>query len=462
MAREEEATGIKKPGIIYRAFRTYIRFVHNKMYYRNTYRLNVGNIPAEGTPLLIVSNHQNCMNDPLGILMTLRDRKPNFITRADIFSWHPLINAFLRAIGLLPAFRIDFEGEEALGKNEMTFRMTERELLSGRTIMMFPEAGHQDKHWLKEFSLGYAKLAFEAAEIGDFQKDIWILPACNHYSDYFHIQEQFLVKFGTPISIRPYYELYRTKPRTAQREVNRLVRKQIEDLMLDIRDLENYRAIDFIRDTYGKKYALSHQFNPKQLPDKLLSDRALVANLAQAKAENEPAVREIYQDAITLKDGIRELKTDDSFFEHPLSWGIIAVRMLLFIALFPLWIFSLWPNALNFIAPALVLRRMTDKMFTGTFLLALSVLVTIPLFYTLTFVLAWIYINVWVALIYLALLPALGLFAWYYRKYFLETLQAIRYRMKLKTEKLQILKELRASIYSRLDQILSGKEKNNE
>ena len=206
----------------YRALKAYIRFYHDKVCYRKTYVVDAENVPEWGTPLLIVSNHQNGSSDPLGIVMSFRDRKVNVITRADVFAIHPVANWFLRAIGLLPAFRINHEGEEALGNNAETFKVSEKALLDGETVVMYPEAGHQDKHWLGTFSYGYTRLAFEAAEMGNFEKEIFILPACNHYDDYFGIQNELMIRYGKPISLKPYYELYKTKPRTAQREVNPL------------------------------------------------------------------------------------------------------------------------------------------------------------------------------------------------------------------------------------------------
>jgi len=233
---EKKAKIHRQGGIAYRMFKSYIRFFHDRIYYRRTYSLNTENMPPAGAPLMIVSNHQNCLNDPLGILMSIRDRKPYFIMRADVFAYHPLLNKFFRSIGLLPAFRIDYEGEDALQKNKDTFLISEYELVNGSSLMMFPEAGHQNKRWLGDFSYGYTKMVFEAAALDHFQTEIFILPSCNHYSDYFQIQEQMLIKYGVPISVKPFYKLYQTKPRTAQRQVSALVRKQIEDLMLDIRD----------------------------------------------------------------------------------------------------------------------------------------------------------------------------------------------------------------------------------
>lgn len=444
----------KKPGIFYRLLKTYLRFIHDKLYYRRTYTLNNEIIPEDGTPLMVVSNHQNCLNDPLGLLFAFHDRKPNFITRSDVFSIHPFANKFLRSIGLLPAFRINYEGEEALSNNKETFLITEQALINGQTIIMYPEAGHQDKRWLGDFSFGYTKLAFEAAELNNFESDILILPSCNHYSDYYHIQEQFLVKFGTPISLQPYYELYKTKPRTAQRQINNLVRKQISDLMLNIEDLENYQAIDFLRNTYGKKYASDHNFHPEKLPDRLVSDKAFVAGLDKAKSIEKNTITQIYQQALILEKGIKELKINNVLFDKTPSNARIAIEISIYMMLLPLWLFSLWPNALNFVIPKLIIDRVKDKLFYGTFLYASSVLITIPIFYTTTFILTCIYINIWIALFYLALLPLLGLFAWYYKKSFIQTCQALRFRKYINTTKLNNLKELRVNMYKKLDTLL--------
>ena len=447
----------QRGGIAYLLFKSYIRFFHDRIYYRHVYHIYTENIPEAGIPLMIVSNHQNCINDPIGILLSLNDRKPYFISRADVFDYHPLFSKFLRAVGLLPSFRIAFEGVEAVTKNKDIFLWSEKELLNGGTLVMFPEAGHQDKRWLGDFTFGYTRMAFEAAEMGNFEKEIFVLPACNHYSDYFKLREQILVKYGTPVSLKPFYELYQTKPRTAQRQLNALVRKQIESLMLDIRDLKNYEAIDFIRNTYGQKFALQHQYDAKKLPDRLLSDRLLVDRLTQIKEDSQTAkLDNIYADAVALKKYINELKINDTLFDRCPSWLAISGSILLLIISLPLGIFALWPNVLNLIAPHILISRMTDRMFWGTFVLTISVLITIPLLYTLTFVLTWIFTNVWWALIYLVMLPFIGLFAWYYWRFFKQTMQALRFRINIKTKKLNDLIATRKRMVNGLDELLSA------
>jgi hypothetical protein len=456
MNLEENAKRLK-PGLVFRIFRAYVRFFHNVCFYRKSYTVNKKNVPVNGTPLMIVSNHQNCLNDPLGILFSFRKRKANFIARADVFN-HPVANKFLRFIGLLPAFRMEYEGEGALGNNNETFEAAGRELIGGRTVIIYPEAGHQDKRWLGDFSLGYLRLAFEAAEKDNFQTDILLLPSCNHYSNYFSIQEDIMIKYGTPISLAPYYELYRSKPRTAQREVNKLVREQIRSLMLDITDLDNYDAIDYIRNTYGKKYAHEKGYDPRYLPAKLLSDKQLVEELDDLKTKDKAAAAKLYEKVLKLKQGTLSLNIRDWNFDKQSSVLSLLGKAVLYVLLFPLFLFALIPNIIIFLSPRLINRKVKDVMFHGSFNFGLGILVTIPILYPLCFALCWVMTNsFWIALLYLFTLPFLGLFAWYYRKSFIKWKSEIKFRRFRKKTVLQDLVKIREEVFLFLDKELTEK-----
>ncbi len=450
-----------KPGLIYKLFRVYLRFVHNKIYYKKTYSVNPGNIPQDGVPTLIVSNHQNCLNDPLGVLFTIVDRKPNFITRADVFALHPIANKFLRTIGLLPAFRLDYDGAESLGKNEETFIMTERELVNGRTIIMYPEAGHQDKRWLGRFSMGYLKLAFEAAELDNFNTEIFVLPSCNHYSNYFRLQEKFMVKFGTSISLKPFYELYKTKPRTAQRQVNALVREQISNLMLNIEDLENYNSIDYIRETYGKHYAKQSGRNTDDLPQMLVAEKELVAKLANAKETAPESTEEVYRLAEEISSGVKSMGIcRESLEKHPSPFTAAAkiVAALLFSGLY---IFSLWPSLFLYLVPALVHKKMsTDKMFFGTFMYAFNVLFLLPIFSLLLFFITLYSTGCWwMGLIHIALIPLMCIFAWKYTMFTKRAFQELKWNLICNSAKAGELKDKQKRLWSLLDRIVGMEKK---
>lgn len=402
------------PKLFFRIIRGYFRFVHDKMYYRHSYVIGKENVPPVGSSFIIASNHQNCLNDPLGVIFSFSRRKVNVFARADIFN-KPRVAKFLVFLGLIPAYRMRTEGVEAVQNNKLSFGFACKRLLNGNPVLIFPESKNQDKRWLGEFSLAYVLLGFEAAEMTNFEKEIFILPACNHYSHYFRIQSDVLIRYGKPISLAPYYELYKTKPRTAQRQVNQLVRDQISRMMLNIEDLDNYQAIDFIRKSYGVLYAKKEGLNPDFLPEKLESDKNLVEELDHAKESTPNEMNEIYALALEVSKGLNRLKIYDRTIEYKTTPAKFTFFALGLIVQIPFYIFALVPNVLIFWIPQIFTRKLNDKMFVGSVYYGISALFTIPLCYGALFFTTWHYTGLWwVALIYLLLQPSLAAYAWQY------------------------------------------------
>lgn len=401
----------KEFGIGYQLGKLYFRIAINGIFYRRYYCLGKENIPAEGTPVLVAMNHQNCLNDALGVFFAKNDRKFHFIARADAFDIHPLLTRFMQYAGVLPAYRLDYQGEEALADNNKTFEEAEQCLLDGHTVLIFPEAGHQDKHWLGTFSYGYTRLAFQAAEKSGFQREIFILPAANHYSAYTGLRNRMLVRFGTPVSLQPYYELYKEKPRTAQREVNRLVRAQIEAMMLDIQDLDHYADIDFARTLLPR---------PNRLPEQLEADQALVHRLEGFDFTAVGAYRQALEN---------DRLQDSQFTDRP-NWGFVVADMLLLLLLLPLAILALWPSLLCWYLPKYFSNRLGDVMLQSSFHVGLNVLVLLPLSFLLTWLITGLCAGCWIGLAHALLIGPLCIFEWYYAKLLRDVWRDIRFLRK--------------------------------
>lgn len=366
-------------------------------------------IPADGNPVVMVGNHQNCMMDPLNVEVALRDRKAYCLVRGDIFRVNRYFTKFLHWLGLLPVNRLNFEGLQGTGNareaNKSTFKDARKWLIQGNTLILFPEAGHQDKRWLGYFSLGYLTLAFEAAEEAGFEKEVYIMPFAHHYGNYFHARYGFGLKFGEVIALSPYYEQYRSKPRTTMREVNALVEKQIGELMLNIRDLDHYAAIDALRNNEaGKQFAVAHGYNLNHIAEKWESDKRFVAALPKESAvldELEAIEREAFE------CGMRDWVLAD----RPSS-GNLALRTLILLLGAPIAAACLpaWPVLL---VPRLMFGKKingaVDNMFRSTWNFGFAALVTMPLLWVLTSVVLVI-IKWWVGLAYFAIFP---LMVWY-------------------------------------------------
>ena len=439
----KEHQPIPRGGIGYRVFKHYVRFLHSRVFYKKVYYISKENIPEQGVPVVFASNHQNCACDPLLLLLGLENEShPYVVARGDVFGKSPIADKFFNWLGLVPAFRLNFDGAEALQKNEAMLATTEQKLLEGNRLIIFPEGGHQDKHYLGEFSFGYTRLAFQAAEKANFEKDIVIVPCCNHYSDYFEVKTEALYRFGEPVHLQPYYELYKTKPRTAQREVNKIVRQRIQAMMLDVQDVENYDVVEFmwdkgVRIKDARRISIdSENSNTKvisplscvlypsskqPLPVRLEAEKAVVAALAKEKAEQPEVFEARCKEVRNILAECKKRHLDYRNLHKGSVWRALGYTLLSLLIL-PVWIVSLWPNLLLYTLPLMFLK--TDKMFTNTWRIILAVVVGVPFFLLLTlFVAGFGFGWWWQALAWILLYPLTVDIAWYGWKHLQRTVQ---------------------------------------
>ena len=441
--------------LLLKAFRIYLQFVNSGLYFRKEHLVGIEKVPIDGTPLIIVSNHQNCLNDPLSVAMNLTDRRINFIARANVFN-NPIAGRFLRKIGLLPAYRASFDGYSAVAKNRATFDAAGQALCDGESVMLFPEAAHQNKRWLGTFKIAYLKIAFDAAEKFNFERDVMILPSCNHYANYFHARTDMLIRFGDPISLKPYYEEYKEEPRATMFKINDIVREKIKELMLHIDDLEHYDQIDFLRETgYGRKYAIEHGFKFNYLPSRLLSDQKLVSALQDATDKHPEEMEQIYKDTAEYSDGLKKLRIRDWLFIRNPKWPAAMLRALGLLLLLPLFILSIIPTGLLFLIPKIFLNTMIkDRMFSSSFHVGVSVFVSVPICFILPIVLLWVYASIWWALGYMVIFPFMFVLAWNYIRLFWKFIGTCIFIKRGNRATISKLRELRKSIYQRLDNIV--------
>ena len=375
----------------YRIFKTYVRFLNEHLMYKMIYQ-GKENIPAQGELCMLVSNHENCANDPLNLLLGLENEThPYVLARADAFELvGPTLSKFFLWLGMLPTFRAEFgTTPEDMKKNEETMNTMYGKILDGNRLIIYPAGIHIGKHWFDDFTFGYTLMAFTAAKMTDFKKDFKIVPCANHYEDYFEVGTQCIIRYGEPLSLQPWYEMYQTKPRTAQREVNKIIRSRIEAMMLDIRDLDHYERIEWLRKSaFGQEYCRQNGGNPAYLPDKLVSDRKIVESL-KLKVESEDFWKPI--------DEVMEEEKQVGITERDIigkkGWCATILAMLVQLALLPLWIVSLYPNIIHYLIPYPFVKK--DPMFTNSVRFIVPVVFGIPLFFLFTVLICGLVWGLW-------------------------------------------------------------------
>lgn len=430
---------------LYKAFvECYLRYSNNLMMIRKHYVVGLENLPQLGERFFIVSNHQNAANDPINIAFSLpRDRRIGFMTRADAFNLNASFSKLIRWLGLVPVFRAGWEGAEALEKNNDSFDEISTKINDGMPIVVFPEGTHAQGHYLLPLSTGTARMAFHVAEQNGWKEDVMILPVAHHYEDYFNVQHDFMLSIGKPISLKPYYEEYQSKPYTVLRRLKKQMCEQIQSMMLDEGEAD-YELKDFLRTSLVND--ITRQGRSLPLPERLAADKKFIAQLIQS-----PNYSEILPLAQQMKETEAKLGIDDRdalYTESSSAAQVLklAASAILDLILLPLWIVSLWPNLICYRIPLLLLK--TDIMFVNTFRFILNVLVLYPLFAIITTCVigclsSWTY-----ALIYLAFYPTITLFSWYEWKHIRQTIH--RFRVLTHSKEMATLKTLRDKIKSLL------------
>ena len=378
---------INKPDWKYELLHHYVNVVHNYVFYHHYYVLHKERL-LKDQPLVVICNHQNGLSDALGILFALRgdSRRPVFIARADIFK-REIAAKLLRFLKIMPAFRVQDTGVENLGENEAIFNKSARILLEDGIVGLFPEAGHEDCHHLGTFKKGFARIAFQAAEMSNFQKSIKIQPLAHHYSNYFGMQRQLMIVVGEPFGFEDLYDIYKEHPQRAQKLLAERARVAVKELMLDIEDKSLYEEYDMVRTIYREKYLKKNQLKTKYFPNHLIADKAVVKAL----------------------DGYRNverLHLRDWIFGKKTSVASFALRFLLAIILAPFVIVSFLYNFLPYNISSLVTRRIKDPMLHSAFHFVIGALFAYPIWYIITSAILWATTGLWwLVLVNLVVLP---------------------------------------------------------
>lgn len=392
----------------YRAYKGYaLRFLESIIYRR--FKVDgLENLPKQGERMLLISNHQNSASDALLVIQSLpRHLHPFVVARGDVFWVHPLITKFFLWIGMLPAFRLDFEGGDSLEKNKQSFDLIARYINEGYPVAVFPTAGHMRGHTLGGFTTGYLKMAFQAAEANGWQEDIKIVPMCNHYTSYEGLQGDALVRIGKPVSLKPYYDDYREHPYPTLRKLNHLFLGEVGGLMVNL-DEEHLWALDWIRTSELGDAAACHL---DDVLARLKSDQRYMAKVTE-KANANPKIYELAQ---WLSDWREEYKIPDQMIHPDLpSWGKVTLSLMVILVaiafFFPVLLLGLWPHAINYWLPAHLRRNKTaDFTWTNSYRMILSIIALLPIEALLTILVMGFGFGMWwQSILYVVLWPLTG------------------------------------------------------
>ena len=181
--------------------------------------------PYKNSPIVIVSNHQNALLDPL-LIATYIDLKPHFLSRASVFK-NPIIARILTFIRMVPVYRIR-DGFGSIQGNKSSFSFCESVLQKQGKILLFPEGNHSLKRQVRPLSKGFTRIV-AGALMQDPEMDLKILPIGLNFQAHQKSGTKVLLEVGEPIAAKEYMGQEKALVRKVQKELQKLTLHLPED-----------------------------------------------------------------------------------------------------------------------------------------------------------------------------------------------------------------------------------------
>lgn len=374
----------------YNFFNLYLKQFHNWFYYKRVYVVGRKNIPEKGKPVIIIANHQNGANDALNILYMFNDhRQPVFIARGDIFK-KDAVAKILRYLKILPTFRTRDGGFNDVKYNMTSFDIASDILTRGNTLVIYPEAQHQQGHYLGTFKKGFPRIAFAAEEKADFKLGLQILPINIHYLDYFNARTKVSLTVGEPFGFDEFFETFKTDPNIAYQQLNAKARAQLKALTPDIELHQEYlKEIELLRTMWVKPCLTKKGLNPNYFPYHRAEEITIIDRITKMKTEEPDRFEYLMLITRQYIEELEQLNLRDWVVGQEISLSQLLGKTLIYLILLPLFLFGLINNAIPFYFPAYLRRNIKDRHLHASFHCVGSI-VSFTLYYPIMFAILWI------------------------------------------------------------------------
>ena len=412
-------TNIEKRRLSYEMCYLWVWYALDNLFFRKMEVKGKENIPDE--PFLIICNHQNGLIDAMLPVFGIPNHRMVFIARGDIFK-KDKVAKMLKWCRVLPAFRVRDTGKENLGENDKIFELAANILNNGKIVGLFPEAALQYDKSMGGFKKGFARIAFRAEEISNFNLHLKVLPMANYYENFYSAGHRALLNIGKPFEFGELLDLYREHPEAAYRQLALKAQEHVRPLMLDIADKENNEQLDALREIY-REAKHGKAARRMRMSERLASDQTMLETFRKLKEEEPEKFAWFMEKTKRYSELLAKLNFRNWLIGMELGFFVMLLLTLLSLLFAPfyavLWLLNIVPYKI----PELIVRNLKDKRMSASMRLGFGVLATYPLWnlllFGLSFIIPWPW---WCSLILLALLtvfpiPFIALRHWFVKLY---------------------------------------------
>lgn len=383
------------------------------IFFRRLEQDGVEKVPVD-SPVLFAANHPNELLDPFLVGCFYRG-KVNFLAKSTLFAFPP-VAWLLRALGVIPVYR-QRDASSEMSKNEETFRECFLVLERGEALGIFPEGTTHAGPSLLPLKTGAARIALGAEARNQFALGVRIVPVGLNFLERDVFRSDAVALYGEAIDAQAYRERYEADPQQAVRDLTADIERGLRSLTVNLKEKEEELLLEKVKDIF--KHELKDYVPGKSASDELMMTRHITAAYYRMLERDPERVRTLSRRIWGYLRLLREARIRPHV-QDMTAWS--ACRYLtrvvpLGVLGLPVALHGAFHNWLAYRIPGLYTdwTQLAEEEI-ATFKLAVG-MITFPLLYALQTAAVWYAFGGPIATIYLATLPATGLFALGYFEY---------------------------------------------
>jgi 1-acyl-sn-glycerol-3-phosphate acyltransferase len=388
------------------------------------------NIPAD-KPVILAPNHQNALTDALAIVYSYPPQ-PVFLARADIFK-KKIVIAALTFLKIMPVFRIR-DGFDSLAKNDKTFDACIRLLKKKKTLSLFPEAAHNGQKSMLPHKKAIPRIVFLAGEQTNFNLDLYIVPVGINYTHYYKFRSDLVIRYGKPIAVKEYYDIYRNDSEIAATNALRdRIYVELEKVCVNVPNKDLYDVYIQLFEIFKRDVCSKQNKKPTTL-NLFKSEQYLISKLSPFFNDNPLLKVDIADAAVQYGQLKYKFKLNEASIQKgEIRSGEIILSSLLFLLLIPFAIPGLilygW---LYYVTNYSFRGFIKDNHFYSSFSYALT-LFLLPVWLMILLVIGFMITKKWIiAAISVVISVPCAIIAWEMVQQILEVKNRLRYTRLLR------------------------------
>lgn len=414
--------------MLYRIFKLLSRFMVT-IFYRQIHVENEDRVPKAG-PVILAANHPNTLMDPL-LVGLLSGRNPHFLGKSTLFN-SGLAKWFFKSMNVLPVYR-KADAQKEMGKNAQVFEKCYEALEAGNALIIMPEGISQMDGTLHEIKTGTARIGLGTEVRNAFKLGVQIVPAGINYSSPTEFFSDVHCRFGRPIDLRDYADLYAKDEYETVYEVTNQIRDALAKLTTTVEKSESAGVLKNLKKIYKMELAVDLGLDN----DLKQHDFSMTRGMADAinwYATEHPELFEQMDKRMThYLAKVEGLELRDELLSTAQGHKTISRRIVGLIGVllgFPVYIWGVVNNFLPYRIPANLVRILGTSLEYLSTIKMISGFVVFALFYTLQSGVVWYLTEstLITSLYVISLLPA-GRFARFYH----DTMQRYRQHIRIFT-----------------------------